>query len=198
MDNLTYALLSQKLGDNIVDTVEDWLEDHPEATTTVQDGAISYSKLNSSLQGTVDDVGALKSQITALDAAVEQLDAGSLSALGATAGQVPVADGQGAWAWGDPVQTETVTGSTPSITAQPGVRYICGEVSTLAITVPATGIIDVVFESGSTPTVLTVTPPSGVTAVKWANGFDPTALEADTVYEINIMDGEYGVVGAWT
>lgn len=93
--------------------------------------------------------------------------------------------------------TETVTGSTPSIAAQADHRYICGEVSTLAITTPASGIIDIVFESGSTPTVLTVTPPSGMT-MKWANGFDPTALEANTVYEINIMDGVYGVAAAWT
>lgn len=90
-----------------------------------------------------------------------------------------------------------VTGTTPSITALPGVRYVCGEVSTIDITVPATGIIDVVFTSGSTPAVLTVTPTTGVT-MKWANGFDPDHLDANTVYEINIMDGCYGVVGTWT
>ena len=90
-----------------------------------------------------------------------------------------------------------VTGTTPSISALPGVRYVCGEVSTIDITIPATGIIDVVFTSGSTPAVLTVTPPSGVT-MKWANGFDPTTLEVNTVYEINVMDGCYGVVGTWT
>ena len=39
--------------------VDDWLEDHPEATTTVQDGAITKAKLNASLQGTVDDVSKL-------------------------------------------------------------------------------------------------------------------------------------------
>lgn len=43
--------------------VSDWLDDHPEATTTVEDGAISYAKLDSSLQGTVDDVGDLKTQL---------------------------------------------------------------------------------------------------------------------------------------
>ena len=93
---------------------------------------------------------------------------------------------------------ETISGTTPSITAKPGVRYICGECSTLTIVVPSSGIIDVTFESGSTPTVLTVTPPTGVMAIKWANGFDPTSLEANTTYEINIMDGEFGVVGEWT
>ena len=76
-------------------------------------------------------------------------------------------------------------------------RYVCGEVATLTIVAPASGCIDVVFESGATATVLTVTPPTGVT-MKWANGFDPTALDANTTYEINILDGEYGVVGKWT
>lgn len=90
----------------------------------------------------------------------------------------------------------TVTGTTPTITAQPGVRYVCGEVATLDITLPASGVVDVTFESGSTATVLTVTPPSGVT-LKWANGFDPDNLDADTTYEINIMDG-LGVAAQWT
>ncbi|MBQ1503472.1 MAG: hypothetical protein IIZ35_05645, partial [Clostridia bacterium] len=90
----------------------------------------------------------------------------------------------------------SVSGSTPSITALPGIQYVCGEVATLDIMLPASGCIDVVFESGSTPTVLTITPPTGVT-VKWANGFDPTALEANTTYEINIADG-LGVAASWT
>ena len=93
--------------------------------------------------------------------------------------------------------TTTVSGSTPTITAAAGTQYICGEVSTIDITVPESGIIDVIFESGSTPAVLTVTPPTGMT-MKWAGGFDPTALEANTVYEINIMNGVYGVVGTWS
>ncbi len=89
-----------------------------------------------------------------------------------------------------------VTGTTPAITALPGIRYVCGEVATLDITLPASGIVDVVFESGSTATVLTITPPTGVT-VKWTNGFDPTVLEANTTYEINIADG-LGVAASWT
>ena len=90
----------------------------------------------------------------------------------------------------------SVSGSTPSITALPGIRYVCGECATLDITLPASGCIDVVFESGSTPTVLTITPPTGVT-VKWAGGFDPTSLEANATYEINIADG-LGVAASWT
>lgn len=90
----------------------------------------------------------------------------------------------------------SVSGSTPTINAQAGVRYICGEVATLDITLPASGCVDVIFQSGSTATVLMITPPSGVT-VKWANGFDPTALDANTTYELNISDG-LGVAGSWT
>ena len=92
-----------------------------------------------------------------------------------------------------------VSGTTPSITALAGHRYICGECSTLTITVPAAGCIDVLFKSGSTPTSLTVTSlKTGVTAIKWAGGFDPTNLEANYTYEINILDGEYGVACVWT
>lgn len=86
----------------------------------------------------------------------------------------------------------SVSGTTPSITGMSGVRYICGEVSTLSITPPASGCIDVTFESGSTATVLTVP-----NTIKWANGFDPTALDANTTYELNIMDG-LGVAASWT
>lgn len=91
----------------------------------------------------------------------------------------------------------SVSGTTPTINALPGVRYVCGEVTTLDIVTPETGIVDIVFTSGSTPTVLTVTPPTGIT-LKWANGFDPTVLEADTTYEINIVDGCLGVAGQWS
>ena len=120
---------------------------------------------------------------------------------GGTAGQV-LAKASGTdhdTAWTTPYTgtvTETVSGTTPTITAQADHRYICGEVSTLDITLPTSGCVDVVFVSGSTPTVLTVTPPTGQT-VRWANGFDPTSLDANCTYEINIADG-LGVAGAWT
>ncbi len=85
----------------------------------------------------------------------------------------------------------TVSGTTPTITALSGVRYVCGEVSTLDIKPCASGICDIVFTSGSTATVLTL--PS---TVKFPDGaFTP---EANTTYELNIMDGVYGAVMAWT
>lgn len=49
----------------IADEVSDWLDAHPEATTTVEDGAITYAKLDASLQGSVDDVSSLKSAVDA-------------------------------------------------------------------------------------------------------------------------------------
>ena len=47
--------------EQVAGAVGDWLDDHPEATTTVEDGAITKAKLDSNLQGTVDDVADLKS-----------------------------------------------------------------------------------------------------------------------------------------
>ena len=43
--------------------VNDWLKDHPEATTTVQDGAITYQKLDSSLQGSLSDITDIKNEL---------------------------------------------------------------------------------------------------------------------------------------
>ena len=87
----------------------------------------------------------------------------------------------------------TVSGTDPVITGKAGIRYICGTVDTLTITPPASGIVDVVFTSGTTPTVLSVP-----NTVKWPDWFSPSSLEASATYEINILDGIYGVVGVWT
>ena len=85
----------------------------------------------------------------------------------------------------------SVSGTTPTIVAKSGIRYVCGEVATLDLTPSATGICDVVFTSGSTPTVVTL--PS---TVKFPDG--AFTAEADTTYEINILDGIYGAVMSWT
>lgn len=85
----------------------------------------------------------------------------------------------------------SVSGTTPTIVAKSGIRYVCGEVATLDFTPSATGICDVVFTSGSTPTVVTLP-----NTVKFPDGV--FTAEADTTYEINILDGIYGAVMAWT
>ena len=51
----------------VTQAIDDWLDDHPEATTTVEDGAITEAKLNDSLKADLawqDDVDELKSAIT--------------------------------------------------------------------------------------------------------------------------------------
>lgn len=75
--------------DQITTAVNEWLDDHPEATTTVEDGAISYAKLNSSLQGTVDDVGTLNTEIqnkANVDGSYSTLTAGNAEQLVSTVG----------------------------------------------------------------------------------------------------------------
>lgn len=86
----------------------------------------------------------------------------------------------------------SVEGTTPEVAADADTQYICGEVSTLSFTPAATGISDIIFESGSTATVLTVP-----NTVKFPDWFDATALEPNMVYEISIMNGTYGAVMAW-
>lgn len=129
-------------------------------------------------------------------AAQDVIDAGKLTAPATgSVGQI-LEKGSSGPVWADRSPVVTVTGTTPTINALSGVRYVCGEVTTLDITLPTSGVVDVTFESGSTATVLTITPPTGVT-VRWANGFDPTSLDANTTYELNICDG-LGVAAAWT
>lgn len=91
------------------------------------------------------------------------------------------------------MKTETITDTDPVITGINGTRYTCGEVDSISITPPASGLIDVLFISGETAAELTL--PEGV---KFSTDFDPDNLEADTVYEISILDGIYGAVMSWT
>lgn len=85
-----------------------------------------------------------------------------------------------------------VSGVSPVIVAESNTIYNCGEVTSLSFTPCASGICDVRFTSGSTVTVLTIP-----NTVKFPNSFDPTSLETNTIYEINILDGIYGVVTSW-
>ena len=85
------------------------------------------------------------------------------------------------------VEDVTVTGATPSITAENNKRYLCGTLTSLTITKPESGYFEVVFTSGATATTLTAT---GITFPSW---FTP---EANYKYEISVMDG-MGVVAAW-
>jgi len=59
--------------EQVAEAVTDWLDNHPEATTTVEDGAITKAKLDSSLQGTVDDVSDLKSAFNQSEAYTDEV-----------------------------------------------------------------------------------------------------------------------------
>ena len=91
----------------------------------------------------------------------------------------------------NPSDVVNVEGTTPVITAVKNTMYVCGTLTTLSFTPSATGISAIRFTAGSTATVLTVP-----NTVKWPDWFNGT-LEANRVYEINIMDGIYGVVMSW-
>lgn len=177
--------------EEIAEIVTDWLDDHVDPETGyVIDNTLLVEGAAADAKKVGDEIADLKSAITQLDGAVEELEQGSLSALGATAGQVPTAKGDGTWEWNG--GAETVSGSTPTIVAVAGMRYECGEVSTIDFTPSATGVCDVVFTSGSTPAVLTVP-----NTVKFPSWFDPDNLDANTTYEINVLNGVYGAVMAW-
>ena len=93
LDFATLAALVQSLGGSadpavIEAAVNDWLDAHPEATTTVEDGSITKAKLDSNLAGAIDDVSELKTQIDDLSTATS-LDVGkALSPKTVTNGKV--------------------------------------------------------------------------------------------------------------
>ena len=88
----------------------------------------------------------------------------------------------------------TVTGTDVTIVAQANKRYLCGTVSTIAVTPCATGAFDLIFTSGTSAAILTIP-----NTVKWQDSsFDPTALDTDTIYEISVADGTLGLVAKWT
>ena len=83
-----------------------------------------------------------------------------------------------------------VSGTDPVITGKPSYRYNCGELYTLTITPPASGTMDIIFTSGTTPTVLSL--PNTVKMPDWWAG-----IETNTTYEMCITDGTYCGVMSW-
>jgi hypothetical protein len=85
--------------------------------------------------------------------------------------------------------TVTVSGSTPTVTPVINTIYQCGKVASLTISnPPANGAYSIVFTSGSTAT--TTTFPATIL------GLEDFAAEANTLYEINVLDNR-AVVGSW-
>jgi hypothetical protein len=84
----------------------------------------------------------------------------------------------------------TIVASTSySFTPVARMIYKCGELTALTITdPPATGAYTVIFTSGSTATTTTI--PATIL------GLETFAAEANTLYEINVLDNR-AVVGSW-
>jgi len=55
----------------IEQAVQDWLDDHPEATTTVEDGSITEAKLAADVAGILDD---LQDDVTDVENALQEID----------------------------------------------------------------------------------------------------------------------------
>lgn len=89
----------------------------------------------------------------------------------------------------DSIITINVTGMNPKINATANTIYLCGELLSLDFTPCADGICDIIFSSGTTPTLLTL-PDS----VRMPNGFE---VFENRTYEINILNGIYGVATSW-
>lgn len=87
-----------------------------------------------------------------------------------------------------PVESQQ-TGSIVTITPENNTIYRCGELAFLTITnPPSTGAYSIVFTSGSTATSTTF--PATIL------GLEDFAAEANTMYEINVLDNR-AVVGKW-
>ena len=86
---------------------------------------------------------------------------------------------------------ERVAGATPTITPIANTIYNCTASALTSLTItdpPATGSYSIIFTSGSTATTTTI--PSTIL------GLESFAAEANTMYEINVLDNR-AVVGSW-
>lgn len=87
---------------------------------------------------------------------------------------------------------EDLTSTEVTLTPEAECRYIYGTLDSLTISsLPATGIVDISFTSGTTPTVLVL--PATAIIPPW---FDPTELSESTYYSISIEDYKV-VVSEW-
>lgn len=85
--------------------------------------------------------------------------------------------------------TDTIITTDPIISPDANIVYNCGELTSLTISNPtATGSYSIVFTSGATPTTTTI--PATIL------GLEDFAAEANTIYEINVLDNR-AVVGSW-
>lgn len=92
----------------------------------------------------------------------------------------------------DSMTVVNVEGTEPEISAESNTLYMCGEVTSVSFTPPASGVAEIIFTSGGTAASLTLPE-----TVLLPDGFDPSALETDTIYEISVLNGVYVAVLSW-
>lgn len=143
--------------------------------------------------------GTVGAKLSALNRQLSDLETSGINAItGASVGQiikVLTVDENGkpqTWEAVDEDRVVTVSGTTATIVAEAGVRYVCGELTELTFTPPASGLTAIRFTSGTTPTVISLLPAADV---KMPDDWTGT-LEANQVYEINFED-RLGLVAQW-
>lgn len=144
--------------------VADYLEENPEAI----DQAAVEALIEGKLEDIEDDVDGLKS-------AVADLESGSLSALDATAGQVPTADGEGSWEWATPSGGGDVT-----------------DVQVNGVSVVQDGVANVRVADDTTPGVVCVSSSYGI-KIRQSSQATPYALSIDSADVNQIKSGANNV-----
>lgn len=172
--NTLYLVLpTAELSEVTADGVKQWLAANPTIITYVMASAVTYNLTPTDIHTLLGD-----NSIWA--------DTGDVNVEYCADTKIYIADAVAP-------KVVTVSGTALTITAEAETRYVCGTVESLSFTPCASGICDIVFTSGSTPAVLTL--PNTVKLPEW---FTAGTLEANTTYEINILDGVYGAVMTWT
>lgn len=160
----------------------------PDTTTASDLGA--YVKPSGGIPKT-DLASAVQTSLGKADTALQTAPVTSVNGqTGAVTLSIPdeVADLSDAADYQKVIEVITKTSSDTSATLVADKFYVWPEMSTLTVTVTATGMYAFRFTSGATPTTLTV---NGATMP------DSFAVEANKVYEVNIYQG-YGVVQSWS
>lgn len=166
------------------------LADLVDSGGTIISASASFAEffdVTSTIPNTITEVTITSSGATVTN--IQQRQVPQPSPVGADSGKCLVA-GRGSCSWEQitPV-VNTISGTTPTVTPEDNNIYNCGELTSLTISnPPATGAYSIVFTSGSTATTTTI--PATIL------GVESFAAEANTMYEINVLDNR-AVVGSW-
>jgi len=156
-----------------------------EAETLIEDFRIEIESVSSGIDRKISDVNtyANNARTSANNAETYAENAQSYSTLAEQTVTDWINEGSGK------IVTVAISGMNPKINAVHNTVYVCGEIISLDFTPCSDGVCDVIFTSGTTPTLLTMP-----NSVRMPKNF--TVLENRT-YEINILNGIYGVFTSW-